>query len=43
MFQTFLKFLKQAASGLGMPHTSCEVAPGPALEDVCLVLQLDLS
>ena len=36
MLQTFLKSLKQAASGLSVLRTSCEVAPGQALAETSL-------
>ena len=43
MFQTLLKSVKQAASGLTMPHTSHYVAPGLVLVAAGLGLQLGLA
>ena len=40
MLQTFLKSLKQAASGLSVSHTSCSVAPGLTLAAAGLGSQL---
>lgn len=43
MLHTFPKCLRQAASGLSMPHTSHQVAPDLAVAAACLVLQLGFS
>ena len=43
MLQTFLKSLKQAASGLSVPHTSHQVAPGTAVAAAGLGSQLGLA